>query len=395
VPIRFPDSRAAEARTIAERERRRMKKLTNRLGLQSPNKKKTMRSAEKKKEEEAAKMTTEVDAAFSSDPSPRSETPLAAAAMRPTTDSEAEYEAKRAAQKSYEEEQKNKDREGAAAVVGLPASIKCDHRLKLVVVGEAGVGKTSLVLRMCKDRFDEVYEPTLGLDYQTRMFEHAATKRHVMVEVWDTPGQDRFRNQISSFVLRGAHGIIGVYDCTSIRSAEEVCARLDDCLAGARMAVGDLPPALIVVANKLDLYDPEDAKHARAGRIAKDYARMRNTSVFPASAKTGAQVSVVFEAFASACFEARVMPAHLKTLVDEKHARRAASESARLAEQLARAKHEREERAVVVASPRPAGIEAVLEDAEFERDSEDDIVHLGGGTTSERAAAAASPGCSC
>ena len=91
--------------------------------------------------------------------------------------------------------------------------------LKILVIGESGVGKSSLMLRFTDEQFSQDTPPTIGLDYRVKVMDHKGFS--VKLSIWDTAGQERFKN-ISSSYYRGAHGVILVYDLTSRRSLEDL-----------------------------------------------------------------------------------------------------------------------------------------------------------------------------
>jgi len=91
--------------------------------------------------------------------------------------------------------------------------------LKVLVLGAAGVGKSSLMLRFTDDRFMPDILPTVGLDFRVKVIEHRGFS--VKLSIWDTAGQERFQN-ISSSYYRGAQGAILVYDITSAKSLERL-----------------------------------------------------------------------------------------------------------------------------------------------------------------------------
>ena len=80
-----------------------------------------------------------------------------------------------------------------------------DHLVKLLLIGDSGVGKSSLLLRFIDDAFEEV-SPTIGVDYKQRLVSSKDGKR-LRLTIWDTAGQERFRTLTSSY-YRGAHGIV-------------------------------------------------------------------------------------------------------------------------------------------------------------------------------------------
>jgi GTPase SAR1 family protein len=76
---------------------------------------------------------------------------------------------------------------------------------------DAGVGKSSIMLRFCDDSFDPHLGSTIGVDFKVKMTDLRG--KRVKMTIWDTAGQERFRTLTSSY-YRGAQGIILVYDVT-------------------------------------------------------------------------------------------------------------------------------------------------------------------------------------
>ena len=92
-----------------------------------------------------------------------------------------------------------------------------DVELKILIIGDAGVGKTCVLLRYADNTFTENYFSTIGFDYKTKDIEVNGLK--VRLQIWDTAGQERFRGITQSY-YRGAHGIIVAYDVTDKKSFE-------------------------------------------------------------------------------------------------------------------------------------------------------------------------------
>ena len=91
--------------------------------------------------------------------------------------------------------------------------------VKVKMVGDSAVGKSSIVLRFCQDTFTENMNPTIGMDYKSKVME--VDGRSVKATIWDTAGQERYRT-ITSNYYRGSHGIIFVYDVTNRASFESI-----------------------------------------------------------------------------------------------------------------------------------------------------------------------------
>lgn len=94
-----------------------------------------------------------------------------------------------------------------------------DYLFKVVIIGDSGVGKSSLLLRFADDTFSESYLSTIGVDYRFRTVRH--NKKIAKLQIWDTAGQERFRTVTAAY-YRGADGIIVVYDTSNLRSFSHV-----------------------------------------------------------------------------------------------------------------------------------------------------------------------------
>ena len=88
---------------------------------------------------------------------------------------------------------------------------------KVVIIGNSGVGKTSLLLRFSDDVFNASPLSTIGVDFKMKTLK--VDDKVVKMQIWDTAGQERFRS-ISQSYFRNSHGCIAVYDVTSRASFE-------------------------------------------------------------------------------------------------------------------------------------------------------------------------------
>merc|ERR1711988_456201 len=84
-----------------------------------------------------------------------------------------------------------------------------DALMKVVVVGESGVGKSSVITKYCEDAFHTVTNSTIGVDFRVKLVDTETAT--IKVQLWDTAGQERFRSLTSSY-YRMADGIIFLYD---------------------------------------------------------------------------------------------------------------------------------------------------------------------------------------
>ena len=116
---------------------------------------------------------------------------------------------------------------------------------KLILVGDSGVGKTSLLLRFTDDTFTESKNPTIGVDFKIRYVD--LDGKSIKVVVWDTSGKERSTTLPSPY-YRGAHAIIVVYDVTNAESFDNVKHWLNEIDKYATIRSNNL-----LVGNKLDL----------------------------------------------------------------------------------------------------------------------------------------------
>lgn len=89
--------------------------------------------------------------------------------------------------------------------------------VKLLLIGDSGVGKSCLLLRFCDDQFTPSFITTIGIDFKIRTLDLDGQK--VKLQVWDTAGQERFKT-ITTAYYRGAMGILVVYDVCDLKSFE-------------------------------------------------------------------------------------------------------------------------------------------------------------------------------
>lgn len=109
---------------------------------------------------------------------------------------------------------------------GAAADAPPKHSLliKLLMLGDSGVGKTTLLKRYAEGKFDPMIASTAGVAYETQYVELEG--RNIRVDIWDTAGQERF-HVITQAYYAGAHGIVLAYDAseageTSFNSEKEV-----------------------------------------------------------------------------------------------------------------------------------------------------------------------------
>ena len=94
-----------------------------------------------------------------------------------------------------------------------------DMIYKIILIGNSGVGKSSILLRYCDDYFTDSFITTIGVDFKISTVE--TDGKVIKLQIWDTAGQERFRAITASY-YRGAHAIIVTYDVTDKESFNDV-----------------------------------------------------------------------------------------------------------------------------------------------------------------------------
>ena len=120
-----------------------------------------------------------------------------------------------------------------------------DYVFKVLLIGDSGVGKSSLLMRFSDDVFTGNFLPTIGVDFKIRTIQ--AEGSVVKLQMWDTAGQEKFKTIVSAY-YKGAHGIILVYDITDRRSFMDLQSWLDESEKYSKQNV-----VRVLVGNKKDL----------------------------------------------------------------------------------------------------------------------------------------------
>lgn len=130
-----------------------------------------------------------------------------------------------------------------------------DRLFKVLVIGDVGVGKSSIVVRYVKKRFGDNYKPSIGVDFALKTIEWDA-RTVVRLQFWDIAGQERFR-KLSRVYYKEAMGALVVFDITNrstLRAASEWKQDLDSKVS---QDSGDPVPA-VLLANKCDMMAQRD-----------------------------------------------------------------------------------------------------------------------------------------
>eukprot|EP01018_Ginkgo_biloba_P033844 Gb_23645 [translate_table: standard] len=158
-----------------------------------------------------------------------------------------------------------------------------DHLIKLLLIGDSGVGKSCLLLRFSDDSFTTSFITTIGIDFKIRTIE--LDGKRVKLQIWDTAGQERFRT-ITTAYYRGAMGILLVYDVTDESSFNNIRNWIRNIEQHASDNVNK-----ILVGNKADMDESKRAVPTARGQALADEFGIK---FFETSAKTNLNVEQVF-----------------------------------------------------------------------------------------------------
>lgn len=155
--------------------------------------------------------------------------------------------------------------------------------LKILIIGESGVGKSSLLLRFTEDRFDPEQSATIGVDFKVKTL--SIDGNRAKLAIWDTAGQERFRTLTPSY-YRGAQGCILVYDVSSKQSF----MKLDQWINELETHSTKHDIVTMLVGNKIDK-ERREVTRDEGLRFARKYHML----FIEASAKTKEGVQCAFE----------------------------------------------------------------------------------------------------
>ena len=165
----------------------------------------------------------------------------------------------------------------------LQTSNQLDYIYKYVVIGEAGVGKTSIARQFIFNDYTHRYNTTIGVDFSCKTL--SICDKNIKIQIWDTAGQESFRSIISSY-YKDTVGVIIVVDNYDNKSLETIKYWQQEYYKKQKY---NQHVFFMVLINKIDLFS-ESLNY----NLIKDYCTDNNIIFYGVSAKTGCNINESF-----------------------------------------------------------------------------------------------------
>ena len=186
-----------------------------------------------------------------------------------------------------------------------------EFQIKIVIIGDSGVGKTNFIFQFTEGRFSPLHVTTVGFDYKSKIIKLPTSKKKVKLQIWDTAGQERYM-ALNKNIFQKVQGIIVMYDLTTRTSFDN----LNKWFTLVSQNASNKPR--ILVANKLDLAeDIRIVTEEEGSKVAKD----NHMPFFEGSGCTGDNVDKIFTHLAEMVYS---------NLIDEKESVRSTNSTKQL-----------------------------------------------------------------
>ena len=166
-----------------------------------------------------------------------------------------------------------------------------DLSFKLIVIGDAGVGKSCLTMKATKNIFENYYSPTIGFEFYT--FNVRIKNKNIRLQIWDTCGQEVYRSLINGFYRNSSLAIL-VYSIDSMKSFRNLEIWINEIKLNSNPNV-----KVFLIGNKKDLENKREVPISKAKQFYKDH---NLNMFFEASAKSGFNSQKIFVEAANILF---------------------------------------------------------------------------------------------
>ena len=161
-------------------------------------------------------------------------------------------------------------------------AVNFDYLLKYIIIGDAAVGKSNLLLRYAHGQFKPEYQLTIGVEFGAKNIQ--INNQIFRIQIWDTAGQENFRSITRAYYKNSVCALV-VYDISSRDSFNNVTTWIEDCKNQSPKTI-----FMVLVGNKSDLSDKRVISIEEGRELAEKY----NMIFFETSAKTGDNVDLIF-----------------------------------------------------------------------------------------------------
>ncbi|XP_033920026.1 ras-related protein Rab-39B isoform X2 [Melopsittacus undulatus] len=141
------------------------------------------------------------------------------------------------------------------------------YQFRLIVIGDSTVGKSCLIRRFTEGRFAQISDPTVGVDFFSRLVEIEPGKR-IKLQIWDTAGQERFRSITRAYYRNSVGGLL-LFDITNRRSFQNVHEWLEE----TKVHVQPYQIVFVLVGHKCDLDTQRQVTRHEAEKLAAAYEK--------------------------------------------------------------------------------------------------------------------------
>lgn len=165
-----------------------------------------------------------------------------------------------------------------------------DHTIKVVLIGDSGVGKSCLISRYTDDIFEENTTTTVGIDFNIKVL--YMNNKKIKLQIWDTAGQEKFRT-VAGTTYRNANGLVLVYDITNRKTFESIKRWYNE----VKVYCSEI--SVILVGNKSDLNNSREVGLDEGRELAKEL----EVPFIETSSKSCVNVSYCFQSLTNICLE--------------------------------------------------------------------------------------------
>jgi small GTP-binding protein len=165
-----------------------------------------------------------------------------------------------------------------------------EYVIKILTLGDTGVGKTSIIQKFVNDKFSQNMLSTIGVDFQSKIIMIDNTK--VKLKIWDTTGQERFKTLTSQY-YNGADGALLIFHVTNKESFERINFWMNE--LNEKKKLNEL--GLLLIGNKIDLVN----KRIIDKEEAENFAKNNNLSYYETSALKNININNIIIDIAKQC----------------------------------------------------------------------------------------------